>query len=970
MQALQMCKFPSSPILALLEAAERHRPIDHRALHAHTITSGLIRDTFAASRIVEFFLKWGPHQYARHVFTSLAQPDAYTWNALIAAHTDSPHCCLTYYFRMLEKQIPPPNTYTFALLVKACKNDIRTGRKVHGQILKRGAENLLIVRNSLMGMYCSMACMEEAQLLFDKSVDLDLISWNSMLSGYGKIGDVQAAKRLFDEMPQRNLVSWSAMIDGYVRNGDFSEALQQFNAMQGSGMEADVVVLVSVLKACAHLGALDQGRWIHLYVERNKLENGRNVVLWTALIDMYAKCGCIDVALDMFHAVYERDVVLWNAIIGGLAMHGHGRDALEFFSQMKSPGVAPNEITFVSVLCACTHAGLVEEGLNIFELMKTDYGIKPLSEHYGCLADLLGRAGRVQEAEKVLNDMPMEPQASQLGALMAACRTYNNVEVGERVGKRLISLEPHDGGRYVILSNMYAGAGQWGDALEMRRAMEEKGIKKEKGQSFIEWNGVVHEFAVGDTSHPLSRDINDMLEEIEKRLRSVGYVHDTSQMLLDMYDEEEKVLALSFHRIITSSIFLFSHPSPWSVVSHVGDLLRLAKGVHMKLIGYVRCRLKLIRNRRDTIVRHVRADIVQLLRGGHQDASFFRVEQLVKDQSILAAYDLLDHCCELILLNFPYIRKHRDCPSDIKEAISSLIFSAQDSQTLPELQKLRELFGKRYGNDLVMATGESFPGNLVNQQIDTPPIYAEISIWIDLIRFPIQTSEKLSTRPVSDDERFELIEEIAVQYDIQLWQPELGDGSNQQYQSDNIVKGLESFFFLFFNQKPSLFFSSNSETCDPRSEQGIDVLEKDIQVVYSDISRVEMWASNDEDMRNLPQRKNAKKSLPLQTEANSNTSSKSEEMPERTASTSTESSTADQSLHESKKCGHVAHVHPKLPDYDDLAAKFTALRKEYLRQNAMAKAAKIPDYDDLVAKFTAMRKEYWQQNAMAHAGYA
>ncbi|KAL5976096.1 hypothetical protein ACLOJK_020426 [Asimina triloba] len=363
--------------------------------------------------------------------------------------------------------------------------------------------------------------------------------------------------------------------------------------------------------------------------------------------------------------------------------------------------------------------------------------------------------------------------------------------------------------------------------------------------------------------------------------------------------------SLSYFSLARSLIFSFPPALFCSV------LLARSK----KLIGYVRCRLKLLRNRRSAIVRHVCADIAQLLRGGHQDAAFFRVEQLVKDQSILAAYDLLDHCCELILFNFPYIRKHRDCPSDIKEAISSLIFSAARFADLPELQKLRELFGKRYGNDFVMAAGESLPGNLVNQQ--------------DLIRFPIQISEKLSTRPVSDDERFELIEEIA--------------------------------------------------TCDPRSEQGIDVLEKDIQVVYSDISRVETWASNDEDMWNFPQRKHAKKSLPLQTEASSNTSSsKSEEMPERTASTSTESSTADQSLHvssfqfkrESKQCGHVAHVHPKLPDYDDLAAKFTALRKDYLRQNAMAKDAKLPDYDDLVAKFTALRKEYLQQKAMAHAGYA
>ncbi|KAL5976176.1 hypothetical protein ACLOJK_020506 [Asimina triloba] len=272
--------------------------------------------------------------------------------------------------------------------------------------------------------------------------------------------------------------------------------------------------------------------------------------------------------------------------------------------------------------------------------------------------------------------------------------------------------------------------------------------------------------------------------------------------------------------------------------------LLLCSAFSKKLIGCARCRLKLLRSKRDAIVRHVRADIAQLLRGGHQQTAFFRVEQLVNDQSILAAYDLLDHYCEFILLNLPYIRKHRDCPNDIKEAISSLIFAAARCADLPELQTLRELFGKRYGNDFVMAAGQSFPGNLVNQQ--------------DLIRFPMQITEKLSTRSVSDDERFELIEEIAVEYDIQLWQPEIGDGSNQQYQTDDIVEGL---------------------ACDPRCEQGIDVLEKDIQVVYSDISRVEMWASNDEEMWNLPQRKHTKKSLPPQSQADShNSSSRSEQM--------------------------------------------------------------------------------------------
>ncbi|XP_058078522.1 pentatricopeptide repeat-containing protein At5g66520-like [Magnolia sinica] len=538
----------ANPIVALLVADDRchhhHHSIDLRALHAATITSGLIMDTFAASRIVRFFLRWGP-RYAPHVFNSIHHPDVYTWNSMIAAHTEWPELSINYYFKMLDMG-SLPNNYTFALIVKACSlgTDIWLGRKVHGQILKHGMEDLLVVRNSLMKMYCNMAHIEEAQLLFDTSFDLDLISWNSMISVYGKAEDVEYARRLFEKMPQRNLISWTAMIDAYVRNGSFMEALQLFNDMQVVSMKPDAATLVCVLKACAHLGALDQGRWVHIYVERNNIGNGTNVILCTALIDMYAKCGCIDVALDVFRGVHVRDVTLWNAMIGGLAMHGLGHDALDLFSRMKGCGVVPNEITFISVLCACTHVGLLREGLEIFNSMKIGYGIEPRSEHYGCLADLLGRAGLVQEAEEVLIKMPMQPQASQWGALMAACRTHNNVEVGERVGKHLIALEPHDGGRYVLLSNVYAGAGRWGDALETRRMMEEKGIKKERGCSFIEWNAVVHEFGVGDTNHPQSREIHELLGEMERRLKMVGYVHDTSQMLLDMCNEEDKEMAV------------------------------------------------------------------------------------------------------------------------------------------------------------------------------------------------------------------------------------------------------------------------------------------------------------------------------------------------------------------------------------------------------------------------------------------
>ncbi|XP_043688952.1 pentatricopeptide repeat-containing protein At5g66520-like [Telopea speciosissima] len=515
-------------ILSLLEASF-NRSIDLKALHGHTITSGLIRDPFVASRLVEFCFKSGrgDPQYARVIFHSLDLPDVYTWNAMIIGHAerDSPKSGVSYYFQMLARRVPPDN-YTFALVVKACMmgscEDNELGRKIHGQILKQGMEDLVVVRNSLMNMYCKMGQLEVACLLFDESLNLDLVSWNSMISAYGKHGNVEAARELFDKMPQRTLVSWSAMIDGYVKSGSFVEALRLFSEMQALGVKPDVVTLVTVLKACANLGALDQGRWVHLYIDRNKLGWERNVVLGTALVDMYAKCGCIDVAFELFDGIHIKDAILWNAMIGGLAMHGHGWEALEIFSRMRRHGMMLNETTFLTVISACAHSGMAAEGVEIFESMKREYGIEPKVEHYGCLADLLGRAGLVHEAEEVLCNMPMEPLASQWGALMAACRTHNNVEVGERVGKRLILMEPLDGGRYVLLSNIYAAAGRWEDARKTRRAMEDIGAKKETGCSFIELDGNIHEFIVGDTNHPQSREIYGMLGELKRELKMVG----------------------------------------------------------------------------------------------------------------------------------------------------------------------------------------------------------------------------------------------------------------------------------------------------------------------------------------------------------------------------------------------------------------------------------------------------------------
>lgn len=413
----------------------------------------------------------------------------------------------SYYFHMRAIGLPP-NTYTFALLIR-CSGSFCDGTLAHGQVIKCGMDGLVVVNNCLMSMYCKMGMLIYARKVFDGMTTLDLVSYNTMVSTYGKIGDVGNAKKLFDSMSKRNLVSWTAMIDGYVRNGWYSEALMLFGEMQAvSEIEPDVVMFVGVLKACAQLGALEQGVWIHAFFNRNGIDENSNVVLATALIDMYCKCGCVESGVKVFNKFCDGcledsgDVVLWNAMINGLAMHGYGKEALDVFSEMKNSGISPDEMTFIGVLCACGHTGMVKTGLDILESMNRNYGVRVCREHYGCVVDLLGRAGMVEEAEKLILSMPMEAHATQWGALMSACRTHRNVSVGERVGRRLIHMEPDDGGRYVSLWNVYMGAGKQEDARQTRNTMEDLGLQKETGCSFIECNGVVHRFIVGDTTHP------------------------------------------------------------------------------------------------------------------------------------------------------------------------------------------------------------------------------------------------------------------------------------------------------------------------------------------------------------------------------------------------------------------------------------------------------------------------------------
>lgn len=419
--------------------------------------------------------------------------------------------------------------------------------------------------------------------MFDEITQPDLPSWNSLITANVKLGLIENARKLFDEAPERNVISWSTMINGYVKCGEYREAIGLFREMQlleMDGVRPNEFTMSSVLSACGRLGALEHGKWVHAYIDRCGMKV--DVVLGTALIDMYAKCGSIERARCVFSELgSSKDVMAWSAMISGLAMHGHREECLGLFSQMQDCGVRPNAITFLGVLCACVHAGLVNEGRQYFKRMSEEFGITPLIQHYGCIVDLYGRAGLIEEAWDVVKSMPMKPDVLVWGALLSGSRMCGNIEMCEFAIKQLIELEPMNSGAYVLLSNVYAKMGRWDAVRCVRGLMEAKGIKKVPGCSLVEVEGVLHEFFVGDESHPESRDIYLMLGEIMRRLKMEGYVENTGEVLLDL-DEEGKKLALSLHSEKLAIAFSFIKTRPGTPI-HIVKNLRICIDCHVAI---------------------------------------------------------------------------------------------------------------------------------------------------------------------------------------------------------------------------------------------------------------------------------------------------------------------------------------------------------------------------------------------------
>ncbi|XP_012574292.3 pentatricopeptide repeat-containing protein At5g43790 [Cicer arietinum] len=577
---------PQSPIFnhpTLLKLQKCNNLNTLKQIHAQIVTTGLSFQTYCLSHLINISSKFNL-PYACTIFNYIPNPTIFLYNTLISSLINQHskiHLAFKLYNKIIIHKSLQPNSFTFPSLLKACCSNptwFQFGPKLHTHVLK-----LLqppfdhFVQASLLNFYAKYGKLCVSRYLFDQINGPDLATWNIILGSYANSVSHHGYSTRFDDA---NLSL---------------EALYLFHEMQVAQIKPNEVTIVALISACSNLGALSQGFWFHCFVLRNKLKMNRFV--GTALVDMYSKCGCLNLACQLFDEMPEsnKDTFCYNAMIGGFALHGYGNQALELYRKMKFKGFVPDAATFVVTMFACSHVGLVEKGLEIFKSMKEVPGMEPKLEHYGCLIDLLGRAGRLKEAEEWLQDMPMKPNAVLWRSLLGAARLHGNFDVGEVALRKLIELEPETSGNYVLLSNMYASVARWDDVNRVRMVMKHNGVNKLPGFSLVEINGSMHEFLTGDKTHPFSKEIYLKIEEVNRRVQEYGHKARTSEVLFDV-EEEDKEGVLSYHSERLAIAFALI-ASPSSLVIRIIKNLRVCGDCHVitKLISAA--------YRRDIVVR-------------------------------------------------------------------------------------------------------------------------------------------------------------------------------------------------------------------------------------------------------------------------------------------------------------------------------------------------------------------------------
>lgn len=531
------------------------------------VKHNLVNNPTLKSKLITLYSVCGKVEEARSFFVDGNEEDESVWVAMAIAYSRNGYLAeaLVVYCDMLCQLIWPGN-FAFSMALKACAelSELGVGRVVHAQIVKSNQEPDQVVNNALLRLYAEQGCF----------------------------GD---ALKVFETMPQRNLVSWNSLIACFVRRDRVFESLDCFRRMQGEGMGFTWVTLTTVLPICARMTALQCGKEIHAQIVKSSKRP--DVPLLNSLMDMYAKSGAIDYCKRVFDRMQSKDLTSWNTVLTGYAVNGFIEQGIKLFDQMEESGIRPDGVTFIALLSGCSHAGLTDQGRRLFDKMKLCYGISPTVEHYACLVDLLGRAGRVKEALDVVENMPMKPSGSIWGSLLNSCRLQGKVSLAERAAMELFELEPNNPGNYVVLSNIYANAGMWEGVNRVRELMKERGLKKEAGCSWLQIGNRIHTFVAGGgfqfrNSVEFEKVWNELMDAMEK----VGYIADTSVVLHDV-NEETKSMWVCGHSERLAITFALVHTAAGMPI-RITKNIRICADCHswVKIVSMVTGRVIVLRD--------------------------------------------------------------------------------------------------------------------------------------------------------------------------------------------------------------------------------------------------------------------------------------------------------------------------------------------------------------------------------------
>nr|XP_011465424.1 PREDICTED: pentatricopeptide repeat-containing protein At4g37170-like [Fragaria vesca subsp. vesca] len=549
-QLLTHIATPSSSLYStLLHHCLQHRALDQAKLvHSHTKLYGFDLGLFISNRFINLYAKCGSLVDAQKVFDEMPDRDLCSWNTMISGYAKLGKLGDA---RKLFDEMPHRDNFSWTAMISGYVWHERPDEALELYRVMRKEESSKCSKFTVSSVLVASAAVQSLRMgkeihcyIMRTGLDSDEVVWSALSDMYGKCGSIEEARRVFDKMVNRDVVTWTAMMGRYFEDGKREEGLALFSELMRTGIRPNEFTFAGVLNACADHAIENLGKQVHGYMTRIEFDPFSFAA--SALVHMYSKCGNTANANKVFKGMPSPDLVSWTSLIVGYAQNGQADEALQLFESLLKSGTRPDHVTFVGVLSACTHAGLVDRGLEYFHSIKEKHGLKHTADHYACVVDLLARAGQFDEAENIISEMPMKPSKFLWASLIGGCRIHGNVKLAKRAAEALFVIEPENPATYVTLANIYATAGMWSEVTNVRKKMDESGITKKPGLSWIEIKREMHVFLVGDQSHPRYNEIDHFLSELSKRMKEEGYVPDTKFVLHDV-EEEQKEQNLSYH---------------------------------------------------------------------------------------------------------------------------------------------------------------------------------------------------------------------------------------------------------------------------------------------------------------------------------------------------------------------------------------------------------------------------------------